>query len=87
MTEYPAGPDHTIVVYEPPDIGAELDPETIFRAIAADAASRAPSGQRILSMTTLPLRHAGVAFGQTGSGYSTKAVIAVVYEHYAVAST
>ena len=26
QTEYPAGPDHVIVVYQPPDLGAEIDP-------------------------------------------------------------
>jgi hypothetical protein len=86
MVEYPAGPDHTIVVYEPPDLGTELDPRVLFAAIAADAEARAPSGQRILSMTSLPLRHAGTFFGQQGSGIETKAVVAVVYERFAVAT-
>ena len=80
--DFEAGPDHTIVLYLPADLSAELDPVAIFAAIAADAAARAPNGQRILSMTSMPLRHAGTAFGQEGSGYETKVAVAVVYEHW-----
>jgi hypothetical protein len=86
VSEFPAGPDHTIVVYQPGDLGAELDPVAIFAAVAADAEARAPSGHRILSVTSMPLRHAGTAFGQEGSGYETKVAVAVVYERYAVAA-
>ena len=85
--EFEAGPDHVIVVYMPPDLGSiEMDALEVFAAIAADAAARAPSGQRLLSMTTMPLRHAGAWLGQEGSGYQTKAAIAVVYERYSVAA-
>jgi hypothetical protein len=80
--ELEAGPDHTIVLYQPADMSMELDPVGIFGAIAADAAARAPNGQRILSMTTMPLRHAGAWMGQEGSGYQTKVAVAVVYEHW-----
>ena len=80
--EFEAGPDHTIVVYTPADIAMELDPAAIFGAIAADAAARAPNGQRILSMTSMPLRHSGAWLGQEGSGYETKVAVAVVYEHW-----
>ena len=71
-----------IVVYQPPDLSAELDPLSIFGAIAADAARRAPGGLRILSMTSMPLRHAGAFFGQQGSGLETKVAVAVVYERW-----
>jgi hypothetical protein len=30
-------------------------------------------------MTAMPLRHAGAALGNEGSGYETKAVVVVVY--------
>ena len=80
--EFEAGPDHTIVIYQPADMGVELDPAFIFGAIAEDATSRASSGVRILSMTTIPLRHAGAWMGQEGSGYQTKVAVAVVYEHW-----
>ena len=50
--------------------------------IAADARERAASGLRLLSMTTIPLRHAGTAFGNDGSGYQTKVAVAVVYERW-----
>ena len=78
-TEYPAGPDQVLVVYQPPDQGSELDPSVIFDWVARDAAGRAERGEWIVSMATLPLRHAGTAFGQEGSGYETKTAVAVVY--------
>lgn len=83
QTEYPAGPDHVIVVYEPPDIGAEIDAANLMGWIAADARARAGSGLRLLSLTAIPLRHAGTAFGNDGSGYQTKTAISVVYERWA----
>ena len=82
QTEYPAGPDHVIVVYQPPDLGSEIDPANLMGWIAADAAARAGRGLRILSMTTIPLRHAGTYFGQEGSGFQTKVAVAVVYERW-----
>lgn len=78
--EFEAGPDQTLVVFTPDDIGTELDPLEIFGEVAADAATRAASGLRILSMTSMPLRHAGAMFGNDGSGYQTKVAVAVVYE-------
>ena len=80
--ELPAGTDHVIVLYQPQDIGGEVDPMSIFSAIAADAATRSAAGLRILSMTTMPLRHAGTAFGNDGSGYQTKTAVAVLYERW-----
>ena len=80
--EFDAGPDHLIVVYFPADTGAELDPFTIYAKIAADATARAANGQRLLSMSTMPLRHAGAMFGNDGSGYETKTAVAVVYERW-----
>lgn len=79
-TEYGAGPDQTLVVYTPDDIGMELDPLAIFQEIAADASSRANDGMRIASMTSMPLRHAGLFLGKDGSGYETAVAVAVVYE-------
>jgi hypothetical protein len=79
--EFEAGPDHVIVVYVPPDFGTEVDPVSIFAAIAADAAERAATGLRILSMTTMPLRHGGTMLN-TGGGYQTKTSVAVVYERW-----
>lgn len=80
--EFEAGPDHLIVLYQPVDIGVEIDPAMIFAAIAADATTRAATGLRMLSMTAMPLRHAGVAFGGQGSGYETKTSVAVLYERW-----
>jgi hypothetical protein len=80
--EFEAGPDHLIVLYQPADMGSEIDPASIFGAIAADAAARAASGLRILSMTTMPLRHGGLWAGAEGSGYQTKTSVAVVYERW-----
>lgn len=82
QTEYSAGPDHVIVVYQPPDLGSEIDPANLMGWIAADARERAASGLRLLSMTSMPLRHGGTVFGQEGSGYQTKVAVAVVYERW-----
>lgn len=79
VTEYQAGPDQVIVVYQPADVGYELNPDTIFATIAQDAERRAQRGEWIVSMTVLPLRHAGTAFGNSGSGYETKTAVAVAY--------
>lgn len=81
-TEFEAGPDHMVVVYQPSDVSAELDPLAVFGAIAADASRRAADGQRLLSMTTMPLRHGGTYFGQEGSGFQTKVAVAVTYERW-----
>ncbi|HET7182977.1 MAG TPA: hypothetical protein VFI15_12155 [Candidatus Limnocylindrales bacterium] len=83
MQEFEAGPDHLLVLYVPGDVGTEVDPVAIFSGIAADATARADSGLRMLSMTTMPLRHAGTAFGQEGSGYETSTSVAVLYERWA----
>jgi hypothetical protein len=80
--EFEAGPDHAIVVYMPADVSLEIDPLAVFGAIADDATARAGNGQRILSMTTMPLRHAGAWLGQEGSGYETKVAVAVTYERW-----
>ena len=80
--EFEAGPDHVIVVYSPADLGVELDPFDLYSQVAADAVLRAANGQRILSMNTMSLRHAGAFLGQEGSGYETKVAIAVVYERW-----
>ena len=82
QTEYAAGPDHVLVVYQPPDIGAEIDPANLMGWIAADARARAGSGLRMLSVTTIPLRHAGTAFGNDDSGYVTKVAVTVLYERW-----
>ena len=80
--EFSAGPDHLIVLYLPADLSTEIDPAEIFASIAADATARATQGLRILSMTTMPLRHGGLWAGAEGSGYQTKTSVAVVYERW-----
>ena len=82
QTEYSAGPDHVIVVYQPPDLGSEIDPANLMGWIAADARARASAGLRMLSISTMPLRHAGTAFGNDGSGYTTKVAVTVLYERW-----
>jgi hypothetical protein len=82
ISDYEAGPDHVIVVYAPPDTGGEIDANVVFAAVAADASARAATGLRMLSMTSMDLRHSGVAFGAQGSGYATKVAVAVVYERW-----
>jgi len=80
--EFEAGPDHVIVLYLPEDVGSEIDPVQIFGHVAEDAAARAASGLRMLSMTTMPLRHGGLWAGADGSGYQTKTSVAVLYERW-----
>lgn len=77
--EFPAGPDQVLVVYLPTDTSLELDPLGIASEMAADAATRAASGWRIVSTADMPLRHAGAFLGREGSGYETKAAILIVY--------
>ena len=79
VVEFRARPDQTLAVYQPDDTGSELSPLEVFSAVADDAADRAARGEWIVTMTAMPLRHAGTAFGQEGSGYETKVAIAVVY--------
>ena len=77
--DFSAGPDQLIVLYLPPDTGIEIDAVSVYGEIAADAEARAGSGWRIVTMDALNLRHAGVYFGQDGSGFETKASFVVVY--------
>lgn len=79
VAELPAGPDQTLVLYQPADVGSEIFALEVFSAIAADAATRAARGEWIVTMAVMPLRHAGTAFGQDGSGYETKTSVVVVY--------
>jgi hypothetical protein len=77
---FEAGDGQLIVVYAPDDYGGEIDPMSLYGAIATHAGELAAErGLRIVSMTSMPLRHAGAAFGVQGSGYETKAVVAVAY--------
>jgi hypothetical protein len=80
ISEYEAGPLRTIVVYEPPDTGGELDARVIFAAVAADAAERVKLGLTLQSLAVMPLRQAGLIVGLSGSGVESKAAIVVVYE-------
>jgi hypothetical protein len=79
IKEFDAGANQLIVVYQPADTGEELDSVSIFGYIAGDSETRAQSGQRIVSIAVMANRHSAVAFGREGSGYQTKASIAVVY--------
>ncbi len=78
--DFEAGPDQVLVVYLLADMSTELDPVQIFGDVATDASARAADGFRIISMTSVSLRHAGAMFGNDGSGYQTKGSVAVVYE-------
>ena len=79
-TEFEAGEGQTLVVYLSEDDGSEIDAETIYAAIAQDAARMDRERRlRIVTMTSTPLRHAGTSFGRDGSGYETKLAVAVTY--------
>jgi hypothetical protein len=78
--EFDAGNGQLIVVYAPPDDGNEIEPMSLYGEIARDAADLATRrGLHMISMTSMPLRHAGLFMGRDGSGYETKAVVAVAY--------
>ena len=79
-TEFKAGPDQSIVVYVSTDDGMEIDLIALYGEIAADSMRRSLAGQRIVTMTSLPLRHAGQFLAKQGSGYETKVTVTVVYE-------
>ena len=79
QVEFAAGPNQTIVVYSSGDTGTEIDPAEIYGAIAEDAERRAAQGWRIVSTAAVPVRHAGTFMGLDGSGYETKASVAVIY--------
>ena len=79
QTELSAGPSQKIVVYVSADTGVEIDPQSLYTAIAQDAEVRAASGWRIVSTAAVPVRHAGTFMGREGSGYETKVSVAVVY--------
>lgn len=79
---YPAGPDQSIVLYLPRDMGAPLDPGYIFSAIAADAAEWDATGWRIVSTDTMSMRQMGTTGNmlfQSGGQFATEVCIVVVY--------
>ena len=79
-TELQAGDGQTLVVYLSDDDGNEVDAVAIYSAVAQDAARMGREHhQRIVTMTSTPLRHAGTSFGREGSGYETKLAVAVIY--------
>ena len=80
-TDFPAGPNQTLVAYLSDDTSDEIDPTQMFGEVAADAQNRAASGWSIVSIAALPTRHAQAFLGREGSGYETKAAVAVVYSH------
>jgi hypothetical protein len=79
-TEFKAGPDQSIVLYVSADDGMEVDIVALYGEIATDSMRRSMAGQRIVAMTSLPLRHAGQFLAKQGSGYETKVTVTVVYE-------
>jgi hypothetical protein len=79
-SELPAGDGQLIVLYQPEDTGDEIDPVELYTFIAQDAARLSTErGLRLLSMTSTALRHSAAEFGRQGSGYQTKACVAVAY--------
>jgi hypothetical protein len=76
---FPVGANQVIVVYEPDDTGAEVDPYAIYAEIAHDAEARAADNWRLVSLASTALRHAQAYLGRDGSGYETSVAIAAVY--------
>jgi hypothetical protein len=79
--DFPAGPNQTLVAYISDDTSTEIDTTQMFGEVAADAQNRAANGWTIVSLTALPTRHAQAFLGREGSGYETKAAVAVVSSH------
>jgi hypothetical protein len=77
--EFDAGEGQAVVVYQSDDTGTEIEAASLLVAIAADAAQRARQGRRIVTMTSIPLRHSGAFMGREGSGFETKVAVVVVY--------
>jgi hypothetical protein len=77
--EWNIGSGQTMVIYVSDDTGGELVAPDVFAEVGRDATARAQRGLRIVSMVSIPLRHAGAVLGREGSGYETKVAIAVVY--------
>ncbi len=77
--EFDAGNGQSIVVYMSSDTGTEIDPSGVFAQIAADSTQRALAGEHIVSVASVPVRHAGAILGREGSGYETKFAVAVVF--------
>ena len=78
-TEFDAGGGQTIAVYLSPDTGEQVNQDALFQEIAADSSERVGRGQRIVSVSMSPTRHAAVMFGREGSGYVSEMAITVVY--------
>jgi hypothetical protein len=79
-SELPAGDGQLIVLYQPEDTGDEVAPLEVYTFIAEDAARlSAERGLRLLTMTSMPLRHSAVSMGREGSGYQSKVCVAVAY--------
>jgi hypothetical protein len=79
--EHAAGDGQKIVIYLSDDRGL-LEPDVLFEDVAADAATLAGSGWRIVSKATMPIRQMGTAgniFFQSGGQFATKAAVVVVY--------
>ncbi|HEX8025862.1 MAG TPA: hypothetical protein VF484_06645 [Candidatus Limnocylindrales bacterium] len=77
--DFPAGDDQVIVVYDPMDTGNQVEPGDIMAGIAADAATRANEGWRIVSLDSMNLRHSALFLGRDGSGYESQVAVIVVY--------
>jgi hypothetical protein len=80
--ELPAGDDQLIVTYVNQDEGTQVDVEAMLRFCGEDAATRATSGWRLVSVGGLPLRQMGTAGNvifQSGGQYATQGAIVAVY--------
>jgi hypothetical protein len=58
---------------------SEIDAPTAYGLVAEDADTRAASGWKIVSISSLPLRPGGTFLGRDGSGLETKISVSVVY--------
>jgi hypothetical protein len=77
--EYPAGDGQWVVVYRHPDDGGEIDPDGLAATVAGDMAARSARGQRVVSTSTITLRHSAAFFAREGSGYVSSVALLVVY--------
>jgi hypothetical protein len=80
--EQPAGDNQLIVAFVNRDVGAQIDVQAIMADVGQDAAERARSGWRLLSVGGLPVRQMGTAGNvllQSGGQYATQIAVVAVY--------
>jgi len=80
--ELPVGDDQLIVLLVNSDLGYLIDPSAFAQALADDAAARRPTGWKLISVSSMPMRQAGTAGNvlfQSGGQFATQASVLAIY--------